>query len=143
MGHLSRRGRSALTRRSSSPPLSAYALLGDPLVVPGSDDSGIYVPPELVADLYAPDLVITPGYIGPSDRGAKARPKPVPEYVAAAASARRLPLRLGEIVVVVLVTVAVAIPLTLIVSGYVGHSAAATPTHRTVHSVAAAPPGFS
>ncbi len=148
VGQLSRRGRGALTRRRSSPPLSAYALLGGPVVVPESDvvvpgsDDGVYVPPELVADLYAPDLVITPGYIGPSHRGAppRLRPRPVPDYVAPAASVTRLRLRLWEIVVVVVVTVAVAVPLTLIVSAYAGHPVAATPGHRTVHSGPAAPP---
>jgi hypothetical protein len=103
-------------------------LAGTP--APGPDDLDVYVPPDLVADLYAPDLVITPRYIGPSDQSARPQPPPAGEPAGPfppPVAVGRSWLRLFEMVVVVLVTVAVAVPLTLIVAGYADHPVAVTP----------------
>jgi hypothetical protein len=90
----------------------------------GADDLDVYVPPELVADLYAPDLVITAGYIGPSDDHAQPPLPPAGEHaggIAPPGPVGRPWLRLYEIVVVALVAVAVAVPLTLMASGFAVH----------------------
>ena len=103
---------------------TASALLGSP---PGSGHAlEVYVPPELLVDLHAPDLVITPGYIGP-ERRAWSR------LAVGATSSHRSgkgghrSLRLVEALVIVLASVALSVPVTLVVSHQLARAVPATP----------------
>ena len=98
-----RGGRRALERASRHEPVSAHGLLGGDSVGTVSDLE-VYVPPELLADLHEPRLVITPGYIG------RDRRRPVPWRW----RVRRQPKsRLALVVMVALITSATVVPLTL------------------------------
>jgi hypothetical protein len=98
-----RGGRRALERASGGEPVSAHGLLGGDSVGTISDLE-VYVPPEMLADLHEPRLVITPGYIGRDRR----RPAPSPWPV------RRPPRsRLALVVIVALITSATVVPVTL------------------------------
>jgi hypothetical protein len=98
-----RGGRQALERTSRGEPVSAHGLLGGDAVGTVSDLE-LYVPPEMLADLHEPRLVITPGYIGRDRR----RPTPSPWRVC-----RRPKSRLVLVVMVALITSATVVPLTL------------------------------
>jgi hypothetical protein len=98
-----RGGRQALERASRGQPVSAHGLLGGESVATALDLE-IYVPPEMLADLHEPRLVITPGYIGRDRRrpatsrwGLRHQPKS----------------RLVLVVLVALITSAIVVPLTL------------------------------
>lgn len=84
-------------------PVSAHGLLGGDSVGTVSDLE-LYVPPEMLADLHEPRLVITPGYIGRDRR----RAAPSPWRVR-----RQSRSRLGLVVMVALITSATVVPLTL------------------------------
>lgn len=65
MGHAVLTGHSARTGVETGRLVSAAALLAASTYGPDVD---VYLSPELVADLHQPDLVITPGYVGPERR---------------------------------------------------------------------------
>jgi hypothetical protein len=112
-----RGGRRALERASGAEPVSAHGLLGGDSVGTVSDLE-VYVPPEMLADLHEPRLVITPGYIGRDRR----RPAPWQRRV------RRPPTsRLALVVMVALITSAIVVPLTLALAP---RGVSATATHR-------------
>lgn len=119
-----RRGRSALTVRASSGTPTAYGLLGAPSSC--GHDLEVYVPPSLLADLHAPDLVITPRYVGP-ERRLWSR---LPVGAAPSPPDDRRSLRLMEAVVIVLVSVALAVPLTLLASHQIARAVPAAPAAR-------------
>lgn len=87
----------------------------------------VSVPPELLADLYDPQLVIFPEYVGSDRRRAGGS-------ISRIRGGDRRSLRLGQIVMVILLTVAATVPLTLIAS----HASSAPVTTRTVPRATAA-----
>jgi hypothetical protein len=97
-------------------PVSAHGLLGGDSVGTVSDLE-LYVPPEMLADLHEPRLVITPGYIGRDRR----RPAP-PQW----GGPREPTSRLALVVMVALVTSATVVPLTLALAP---RGVSATATH--------------
>jgi hypothetical protein len=111
-----RGGRRALEGASRGEPVSAHGLLGGDSVGTVSDLE-LYVPPEMLADLHEPRLVITPGYIGRDRR----RPAP-PQW----GGPRQPTSRLALVVMVALVTSATVVPLTLALAP---RGVSATATH--------------
>jgi len=102
-------------------PASAASLLGTPIVaLPLRPE--IDLPPELLADLNDPRLIITPDYIGIDRRRSGGWPKCV-------ARAPKVGLRMRQIVVTALITTTAVIPLTLVATGALAqaHIAHTTP----------------
>ena len=123
-----KRGRSAPRARPEGATTTVSGLLGPP---PGGHaDLEVHVPAALLADLYAPDLVITPRYVGPERRTrTRVDAVAVPRWGAAAPGRGRAgSLRLVEAVLIALVSVGLAVPLTLLAS------------HQASHAVGAAAP---
>jgi hypothetical protein len=89
-------------------PVSAHSLLAGtidrPTVWPV-----VHVPPEMVADLHEPRLIISPDYVGRDRRHGIVHRQPL-------APPRRSTHRLAQAVIVALVTTAAVVPLTLMVA---------------------------
>jgi hypothetical protein len=115
-----RGGRQALERASRGRPVSAHGLLSGDWVGEVADLE-VYVPPELLADLHDPRLVITPGYIGRDRR----RPA-----TARWGDGNQPRSQLLLVVMVALLTSAIVVPLTLALAPR-GVSAVATDPVRT------------
>jgi hypothetical protein len=113
VGHAVHTGHTALVGAGTDQPLSA----ADMLARPESSSAGevdVYVSTELLADLHAPRLVVTPEYVGPERRHRiRATVIDPPASWSPPRVDRGWSVRLLEIVVVAAVTVAVAVPLTL------------------------------
>jgi hypothetical protein len=129
----SRSGPPAAAGAAPDGSLSAYGLLDVDCAGRAVD---IYLPPGLLDDLHDPNLIITPGYVGPERRDPAQRHR---SY-----RSRRGPrrpgrgLRLIETAAVVLATVVAAVPLTLIAShSMVGASAAPAPNDHTAETASA------
>jgi len=120
-----RRGRHALTEQSTPRALSAYDLLaGTPV-----DRHDVTVPPALLADLHAPDLVITPHYVGPRRQNlSRLHPAVAPLRSGPRAAGPGRWLRGYQALVVALASVAVAVPLTLLVAHQPAQAHPAAPT---------------
>ncbi|HEX7460221.1 MAG TPA: hypothetical protein VF279_06290 [Acidimicrobiales bacterium] len=113
MGHAVRTGHTALVGAGTDQPLSAADLLARPQ---GSStgEVDVYVSTELLADLHAPRLVITPEYVGPERRHrTRATAIDLPDPWSPPRVDRGWFVRPLKIVVVAAVTVAVAVPLIL------------------------------
>jgi hypothetical protein len=91
----------------------------------------VSMPPELLADLYEPHLIITADYVGPDPRHVESD-RPRREAAADAPLRDAFSAHMLEIFVVVLVTVAVVVPITLIASQAVRGAPSPRPTTRII-----------
>jgi hypothetical protein len=89
------------------------------------------MPPELLADLYQPHLIITADYVGPDPRYVE-WDRPRREEAAGAPLRHAFSARMLEILVVVVVTVAVVVPITLVASQAVRGAPSPRPTTRII-----------
>jgi hypothetical protein len=93
------------------------------------------MPPELLADLYEPHLIISADYVGPDPRYFE-WDRPRRDAAAGAPLRHAFSARVLQILVVVLVTVAVIVPMTLIVS----QAPPGAPSPRPTIPIVSAPP---
>jgi hypothetical protein len=113
-----------MLRRRSPRAQSAYGLLGAGVPAAPANPN---VPTHLLADLHAPDLVITPDYVGPRREGPVRRPGPASPRSGPGERDRGRSLRWYQALVVAVASVAVAVPLTLFVSHRLAEAHASPP----------------
>jgi hypothetical protein len=99
----------------------------------------VSMPPELLADLYEPHLIITADYVGPDPRYVD-WDRLRREAAAGAPLRHAVSARMLEILVVVLVTVAVVVPITLIASQAVRGAPSPQPTTRVTSAPTSSAP---
>jgi hypothetical protein len=116
-------------------PASAASILATPIVdLPLRSE--IDLPPELLADLNDPRLIITPDYIGIDPR----RPGRRPERITGGAG---VGLRMRQIVVTALITATTVVPLTLMATGAPTQAQVAHPTAQVLRSTTTPRPALS
>ncbi len=91
----------------------------------------VRMPPELLADLYEPHLIITADYVGPDPRYVE-WDRPLHEAGAGAPLRHAFSARKLEILVVVLVTVSVVVPITVVASQAVLGAPSPQPATRVI-----------